>query len=132
MNYQFHHDAPASSDPGDELSIQLKMRKAIKSRFRDTEFVAVPNGTQRTAWSAINAKREGMKSGFPDGMAIWPGGIAFVEVKARSGSLSENQIDWLNRLTRMGHKAGCFRSVESLATWLAQQGAPLASAAVAA
>lgn len=124
MNYAFHYDAPAVADPGDELSIQIKMRKAIKNRLRNTEFVAVPNGTQRTAWSAINAQREGMKAGFVDGLVIWPGDIAFVEVKARAGALSENQIDWLNRLTRMGHKAGCFRSVETLMAWLIEQGAP--------
>lgn len=124
MTYLFHHDAPAAADPGDELSIQVRMRKAIKNRLRGTKFVAVPNGTQRTAWSALNAKREGMSSGFPDGIVLWPGDIAFVEVKARAGSLSDNQIQWLNDLTAMGHKAGCFRSVESLMSWLLKMGAP--------
>jgi len=122
----FHYDAPAVAETGDEISIQVRIRKAIKARLRDCEFVAVPNGTQRTAWTALNAKREGMKSGFPDGMILWPGGVAFAEVKARSGALSDNQIDWLNRLTRMGHKAGCFRSVETCLAWLVANGAPVA------
>lgn len=120
----FHIDSPAVADDGSEVEIQIRLRKALKLR-PGIAFVAVPNGAQRTAWAAIKAKQEGLQAGFPDGMVIWPGGIAFVEIKARSGSLSEAQHVWLNYLTNAGHPCGVFRSVDSCLAWLSRQGAPI-------
>jgi hypothetical protein len=124
VNHLFHVDPPAVADDGDEITIQIRLRKALKA-YPSIAFVAVPNGAQRTAWAAIKAKQEGLQSGFPDGLVMWPGGIAFVEIKARSGSLSEQQHIWLNWLTKAGFKAGVFRSVSTCLTWLAVQGAPI-------
>jgi hypothetical protein len=119
----FHIDSPAVADSGSEVEIQIALRKALK--LTPCAFVAVPNGAQRTAWAAIKAKQEGLQTGFPDGMVIWPNGIAFVEIKTRSGSLSEQQHIWLNFLTKAGHRCGVFRSVKSCLSWLAEQGAPV-------
>ena len=123
-SYLFHVDSPAVADAGSEIKIQIALRKALK--LTKVAFVAVPNGAQRTAWAAIKAKQEGLQAGFPDGMCIWDGGIAFVEIKARSGSLSEQQHIWLNFLTKAGHRCGVFRSVRTCLDWLAEQGAPVA------
>lgn len=119
----FHIDSPAVADAGSEVEIQIALRKALKPT--PCAFVAVPNGAQRSAWAAMKAKQEGLQTGFPDGMIIWPGGIAFVEIKARSGSLSEQQHIWLNFLTKAGFNAGVFRSVRSCMAWLSEQGAPV-------
>lgn len=126
----FHIDSPAVADPGSEIEIQIALRKALK--LTQCAFVAVPNGAQRTAWAAIKAKQEGLQAGFPDGLVMWPGGgIAFVEIKARSGSLSEQQHIWLNWLTKAGFACGVFRSVNTCLDWLAEQGAPVGRRAAA-
>lgn len=122
-SHLFHVDSPAVADGGSEVEIQISLRKALK--LTPCAFVAVPNGAQRTAWAAMKAKQEGLQAGFPDGMVIWPGGIAFVEIKARSGSLSESQHIWLNFLTKAGHPCGVFRSVKSCLSWLSERGAPV-------
>jgi hypothetical protein len=121
----FHVDAPAVADAGDELSIQVALRKALKARAPGVAFVAVPNGAQRTAWAAMKAKQEGLAAGFPDALILWKGGYAFPEIKARSGSLSDQQHVWLNYLTNAGHPCGVFRSVTSCLSWLAGLGAPI-------
>lgn len=125
MTYLFHHDLPAVADPGDELSIQVALRKELKKRAPGIAFVAVPNGAQRTAWAAMKAKAEGLQAGFPDCMLIWEGGIAFAEIKARAGSLSDQQHVWLNHLTKCGFPVGVFRSVETCLAWLEGLGAPV-------
>lgn len=125
MTHLFHVDAPAVADAGDELSIQVALRKALKLRAPGIAFIAVPNGAQRTAWAAMKAKQEGMQAGFPDAVLIWEGGIAFAEIKARAGSLSDQQHIWLNYLTKCGFPAGVFRSVETCISWLEGLGAPV-------
>lgn len=119
--YLFHHDPPAVADPGDELSIQVALRKALKA-YPHLAFVAIPNGAQRTAWAAMKAKQEGLQAGFPDCCVMGPGGaIAYLEIKARAGSLSEQQHIWLNWLHKAGFRVGVFRSVatamQALSDW---------------
>lgn len=122
----FHVDPPAVADAGDELSIQIAIRKALKARAPGVAFVAVPNGAQRTAWSAMRAKQEGMQSGFVDGLVIGPNQmIAFLEIKTRTGQLSEQQHIWLNFLTKAGFHCGVFRSVETALAALRQWGFPV-------
>lgn len=123
--YLFHVDSPAVADDGDELTLQIRLRKALKLRAAKVAFVAIPNGAQRTAWAAIKAKQEGLQKGFPDAAILWPGGTAFPELKARGGSLSDDQHIWLNWLTNAGFNAGVFRSVDSCLWWLFDLGAPI-------
>lgn len=124
MTPLFHIDAKAVADTGDELSIQVRLRKALK-KAPSIAFIAVPNGAQRTAWAGIKAKQEGLQPGFPDGIVIWPGGIAFVEIKTRAGDLSDQQHIWLNWLTKAGFNVGVFRAVETCLWWLFDLGAPI-------
>lgn len=129
----FHIDSPAVADAGSEIEIQIALRKALKKRAPTVAFVAVPNGAQRTAWAAIKAKQEGLQAGFVDALVMWPnGGIAFVEIKTRSGSLSEQQHIWLNYLAKAGFNCGVFRSVSSCLAWLSERGAPVLSSESAA
>jgi hypothetical protein len=124
----FHIDPASVADDGDELSIQINLRKELKKRAPAVAFVAVPNGAQRTAWASIKAKQEGLQSGFPDGLLIWKCGIAFAEIKTRTGVLSEQQHVWLNFLTKAGFPCGVFRSANSCIGWLAGLGAPVDTA----
>lgn len=128
--FLFHVDPPAVADAGDELSIQIALRKKLKGNPA-IAFVAVPNGAQRTAWAAMKAKQEGLQAGFPDCIIMWPGGMAFAEIKARAGTLSDQQHIWLNWLTNAGFNCGVFRSVASCLDWLESLGAPVAARAAA-
>ncbi len=125
MKYLFPCDPPSAADEGDEFAIQVRLRNRIRMVAPAVRLVATPNGAKRTQWAAMRAKQEGMSKGFPDLLAIWPGGIAFIEMKSRTGSLSPEQIDWLNWLHRAGFPCGAFRSVESAVAFLRASGAPL-------
>ena len=124
VTYPFHVDPPSVADAGDEIAIQTRLRSRMKTFAPTVRLVAVPNGMKTTAWSAMKARREGMSSGFSDLIALAPGHIAFLEIKARTGSLSGEQINWLNWLTSAGFACGCFRSVETAIAFLREQGFP--------
>lgn len=129
MTYQFHTDPPAVADPGDELSIQVRLRARCKMLAPRMRLIAVPNAGKRTAWAAMKAKQEGMAKGFPDLIAIGPDFIAFLELKDRAGSLAPEQIDTLNFLHMAGFPCGCFRSVNTAIAFLIDHGAPFMAAA---
>lgn len=125
MTCLFHIDPASVADAGDELSIQVALRKALKLTT-GVRFVAIPNGAQRTAWSAMKAKQEGLASGFPDAIVLGPERlIAFLEIKARTGSLSEQQHIWLNYLTAAGFNCGVYRSVATALDALRDWGFPV-------
>lgn len=124
-SYIFPYDMPAMADNGDELSIQVRLRARLKLVAPRVRFVATPNAGKRTFGAAARAKQEGMSAGFPDANVIWPGGIAFLEIKQKRGSLSPAQIDWLNWLHNAGFHCGCFRSVDRMIDFLRAAGAPI-------
>lgn len=58
-------------------------------------------------------KGDGAQAGFPDLIVIAPGGkTLFLEVKTKSGKLSEAQKDFANDLQMMGHNYAVVRSIE--------------------
>lgn len=129
----FHIDPKAVADEGDELSIQIRLRKELKKRAPGVAFVAIPNGAQRTAWAGIKAKQEGLQRGFPDCMVLAPDQrIAFLEIKTATGVLSDDQHVWLNFLTKSGFNCGVYRSVETAMAALREWGFPVAEKALAA
>jgi hypothetical protein len=110
----FHVDPPSVADLGSEFEIQLRFRNAMKKLAPKVRLVATPNAGKRTQWEASRAKAEGLAKGFCDLIAIAPDAqIAFIELKAKTGRLSESQIDWLNFLHSSGFNCGCFNSVNS-------------------
>lgn len=126
MTYLFHHDPPKVADSGSEVAIQTRLRGRIRMLSgNQIRLVAVPNGMKTTAWSAMNAKREGMSAGFVDLIAIArPKLVAFLEIKAHDGALSPDQINWLNWLHSAGFSVGCFRSVETAIKFLRERDFP--------
>jgi hypothetical protein len=121
MTRSFHYDMPKARDCDSEIAVQKACRTRIAKQFPRTAVAAVPNGQKRTRWQQGQAKAEGIAKGFPDMVAIGPGAIAFLEIKA-AGSLTPEQSDWLDHLTRCGFNAGVFRSQESLAAKLKEWG----------
>lgn len=128
-SYIFHCDPPAIADASDEIGIQSRLRSRLRNIAPSVRLVAIPNAGKRTAWAAMQAKREGLAKGFPDLLALWEGGCAFLEIKARAGSLDVEQIAWLNWLHNAGNAVGVFRSVDTAIAFLKEQGAPFLAAA---
>jgi hypothetical protein len=72
----------------------------------------IPNGGKRYKATAIRLKKEGVKAGVPDVfLPVARGGFhgLYVEMKAKKGKLSDNQLFWIFDLSRQGYKTEvCF------------------------
>lgn len=85
----------------------------------------IPNGGKRDARTAAILKRQGVKAGVPDLCLPVPrGGYhgLFIELKTKTGRLSDNQERWLKALTIEGYKAivcyGHEEATEALANYI--------------
>lgn len=123
-DYPFHVDPRAIADPGSELSIQSRFRGRMKMLAPTVRIFAVPNAGRRTQWEALRAKQEGMVAGIPDCVCLWPGGTAWIEFKAKTGTLSKAQEEWLTWLHKAGHICGVFRAPDTAVAFLRAAGAP--------
>nr|WP_256380195.1 VRR-NUC domain-containing protein [Brenneria sp. hezel4-2-4] len=68
----------------------------------------IPNEGKRGPKAARDAKRLGVRSGVPDLLLALPrGGYAclWIEMKARDGKLTTQQVIWLSRLESVGYYA---------------------------
>ena len=108
-----------------EIDIQAKFRGSLRYVGPSVQVVAVPNAGKRTLWQQRQVKKEGLSAGFPDCICIWPGGICFVEFKSPKGRISENQREWLDRLSGYGFMATVARSVDEALDFLRECGAPV-------
>lgn len=110
-----------------ELAEQQALRKRLYYSAPSVQVVAIPNAARRTQWEARRAKQEGLATGFPDLLCIWPGGgIAFVEMKrAKGGTVSENQREWIERLQGYGFPAAVCRGADAAMEFLRSAGAPI-------
>ncbi len=117
MTYPFHIDQTHKDAP-DELAVQVRFRNLMRTLAPQVMLVAIPNAGRRTAWEGRQRGREGMVAGFPDLMALHEGRAAFLEFKSGTGSLSEKQVDVLNRLVRQDFAVGVFRQAETAVEWL--------------
>lgn len=52
------------------------------------------------------------QNGFPDRTVITPNGIYFIELKRPGGKLRARQRVWIDKLTKLGYKVGCFDTLE--------------------
>jgi hypothetical protein len=111
--------------PQSEIQIVTLFRSRCRILCPAVAIVAVPNAAKRTQWAAQRAKREGMATGAPDIICIWPGkGIAWIEFKTESGKVSESQAEFLDRLERYEHPATVARSADEALSFLESCGAP--------
>lgn len=120
----YHYDMPKVALAGkSELAIQSLIRSRIVNLFPAVYCAAIPSAGKRTVWEQRQRKAEGMVSGLPDLMLMWPRTVAFIEVKAGS-AVSDSQHEFLSRASRMGIPCGVFRSPDTFEVWLRAQGAP--------
>lgn len=102
-----------------EIDIQAGFRARLRYAAPQVSAVAIPNAARRTQWAAMQAKREGMATGFPDMMVLAPGGrIGFLEFKTSAGRVSVAQTEWLERLTRFGFACAVVRSIDEAVQFL--------------
>lgn len=119
----FHIDPPSVADKdASEIEIQTGFRNQMRILAPHVMLVAIPNAGKRTQWAARQVKREGMVTGFPDMMALHDGRAAFLEFKARTGTVSDAQIECLNRLAARDFAVGVFRSADTAISWLRGNG----------
>jgi hypothetical protein len=110
-----------------ELPRQTTLLSLLRHCAPSIEVRAIPNAGKR---NPRQAKAEGIKSGAFDLALWWNHGHALIEMKGydksgRAGTLSQNQIDFGNRLHDMGWPVACFFVPESAVRWLAEIGAPV-------
>lgn len=96
----------------DERQIQRSIVSWARRVAPDARTQHVPmNQSSRVAGAIM--KGDGAQAGFPDLIVIAPGGkTLFLEVKTKSGKLSEAQKDFANDLQMMGHNYAVVRSIE--------------------
>lgn len=111
--------------PRSEIGIQTLFRARMRILAPAVALVAIPNGAKRSQWQAMQAKREGLATGFPDMLCFWKGpGIAAIEFKSSKGRLSDNQAEWLDRLSALGIPATVSRDADHAVEFLRSCGAP--------
>ena len=109
-----------------ELAIVMAFKKALYYAAPSVRVVAIPNAGKRGLAAIRQAKREGLATGFPDVMCIWPGaGIAFIEFKRPGGATSDNQDEWHQRLADMGHRVCVASAAAQAVNFLVECGAPI-------
>lgn len=114
----FHVDPRNAAQTADELAVQTAFRNRMRHEAPGVMLVAVPNAGKRSAWERCQRSREGLVPGFPDMAVLWDGRAIFPEFKSGTGSLSNAQIDVLNRLAGMGFAVGVFRSADTAVAWV--------------
>lgn len=67
---------------------------------------AIPNGGKRNVREAADLKRQGVRSGVPDICLALPKGKyhgLYIELKVGRNKPSENQKEWLGKLSKVGY-----------------------------
>lgn len=118
--------SPAPKPAVREIDIQAGFKSRLRYVAPAVSLVAIPNAGKRSQWAAMQVKKEGMATGFPDCMCIWEGGgVCFIEFKTPKGRLSDNQAEWIERLGARGHKVAVVRSIDEALAFLRDCGAPV-------
>ncbi len=102
-----------------ETDIQQKLFEKLaeipyRGTFLTKFFYAVPNGGYRTKRTGGILKAEGLKKGVPDihcFIAVPPFHSLYIEMKTKTGELSQDQESMISMLRKEGHKVVICRSV---------------------
>ena len=100
---------------------EAAIQRAIIARLRMSGIVChhSPNAAKRSVIGGRRVKQDGMITGWPDLTVVGPEGlVAFLEVKAPKGRLSDAQGEIGDMLARMGHLWAVVRSQDEAVTWL--------------
>jgi hypothetical protein len=113
-------DCNLRQPPKRRAAPEAQIQKAIIDRLRlhGVLCVAVPNEGKRSATTARRMKASGMRPGFPDLICMQDARVAFLEVKAPRGVLSEAQRVMHEELTRQRMRVAVVRSQDEAAAVL--------------
>ena len=79
---------------------------------RELFWFAIPNGGKRHPATAVRLKQEGVKPGVADiCIMLDQGRSAWLELKAKHGTLSDAQVGFGAKAHRLGHRWTCVRSM---------------------
>jgi hypothetical protein len=82
---------------------------------RDLYWLAIPNGELRHASVGLRLKAEGVKRGVADiCIMLEDGKSAWLELKAKKGRLSDEQIGFHAWCLRLGHLWACCRTMSEV------------------
>lgn len=107
-----------------QISLVLLMREGMPASYR---VISIPNGRFKASPVTIaRLKREGLTPGAPDLLLIRSDGwCAGIEVKAGTGKLSAEQVDWGEWAVNGGGEFAVVRSVADLESVLAAWNVPM-------
>lgn len=110
----------------DTASEDQRQRVVVAACRRLGLFVAhIPQSGRRSDYERTKLHRNGAIAGVPDLVIQWTGGIYWAEMKDGTKGPARAQIDVMNDLTRRNIACGVHRSWASLASRLADCGAPV-------
>jgi VRR-NUC domain-containing protein len=96
---------------------------------RDLMLFAIPNGDLRRMNVGLRLKAEGVRRGVPDlCLLLDDGKTGWLELKAKGGSLTDEQIGFRNVAEQHGHRWACARSLDEAARIFSSWGALRADA----
>jgi hypothetical protein len=125
---QFFVQQPDGLKHWAEIDRQAAFLKMMRFSAPRVEVWANANAGKRAVWVA---RKEGIRSGVFDLSIAWMNGLtAYIEFKGydksgRPGKLSQNQIEFGNRLTELGYPVACFFCPHAAIDWLREQGFPV-------
>lgn len=124
----FYVEHPCGLKKMAEVQRQAQFRNLMTALAPHVMVFANANAGKR---NPIQAKREGITAGVFDLTICWdPKRMAMVEFKGfdargKAGKLSRSQIDFGNRMHRMGHDVACFFDPFGAIGWLRRSGCPI-------
>jgi hypothetical protein len=108
--------------PFSEHAFQLTVCEFMARAVRpELDWRAIPNGGKRDLHTAVKLKAEGVKRGTPDIVILLPKGqVAWLELKAKGGSLSIEQQAFRNICNRLGHHWAVAKTLDEVISFLAK------------
>jgi hypothetical protein len=96
---------------------QVALIKWFRATYKQYEklLFSIPNGGLRDPITAIRMKEEGLLAGVPDLMLAIPKNNThglFIEMKGKSGRLSQKQTEMINRLNEQHYKCIVVKSYD--------------------
>jgi hypothetical protein len=115
---------PRRPDPSEhQLQVQL-FKELVYLEHPDVIIRAIPNGGLRNPRVAMKLKHEGVRRGTPDIFVCLPNcRMAWLEMKAKRGALSDEQIGFRTKALKLGHMWGIAHTVAEALEHLRQWGA---------
>ena len=114
-----------AAPPFSEHAFQVMVCEYLALALRpELHWSAIENGGRRNLSVAVRLKRAGLKRGTPDIYVMLPEGkIAWLELKAKGGSLSIEQRGFRDVCRRLGHHWAVAKTLDDVIAFLEKIGA---------